>query len=137
MCKAVAYTKFIYLLVYTLVYTHKMADIYDTTMLCDECSTKLEKSFAIKNGFRLRSWYCPKCNKQWIHPKDEQDYNHFVELKKREFEVKLRQIGNSWAVSIPKEFIRFEEVTKTEVIRMSMDSPGKLTILFKRTKRVI
>ncbi len=136
MCKAVAYTIFIYKLVYTSVYTHKMADIYDTTLLCDECKTQLQKSFTIKNGFKMRSWHCPKCNKQWIHPKDEEEYKQYIELKRREFEVKLRQVGNSWSVSIPKEVIRFEEVTKTEIVRMSMDEPGKLTIFFSKIRRI-
>ena len=110
--------------VYLCVYT--MVDIYENTILCSNCNTPLEKAYAIRGGFKLRSWVCPNCKEQILHPKDEELHRQFVELKKREFEVKLRQVGNSWAVSIPKEIIKFEDVTETKVIKMSMDEPGKL-----------
>ena len=112
-----------------------MADIYESTILCGKCDTKLEKAYAIRNGFKLRIWHCPNCKGQIIHPHDEQLHRQFLELQRREFEVKLRQVGNSWAVSIPKEIIKFEEVTETKVIKMSMDEPGRLSIFFSRMRK--
>lgn len=111
-------------------------DIYDNTILCGKCEEKLEKAFAVRNGFKLRAWYCPNCKQQTIHPQDEELHKQFLELQKREFEVKLRQVGNSWAVSIPKEIIRFQAVKTKKIIRMSMDEPGKLSIFFTRIEEI-
>lgn len=112
-----------------------MRDVYETTVICDECSKPTQKCETSKDGFTMRCWRCENCKKQWLHPGDLEEYKHFIELKRKEFEVKLRQVGNSWSVSIPKEIIRFEEVHETKIIRMSMDEPGKLSIFFQRIRK--
>ncbi len=112
-----------------------MRDVYDTIVNCDECTKPTEKCESIKDGFMIRCWRCNNCRKQWLHPGDLEEYKRFIELKRKDFEVKLRQVGNSWSVSIPKEIIRFEEVSQTKVIRMSLDEPGKLSIFFQRVRR--
>jgi len=112
-----------------------MVDIYDNTILCNKCDNKLHKAYAIRNGIKLRAWYCPNCNEQIVHPQDETLHRQFLDLCKREFEVKLRQVGNSWSVSIPKEIIKFQEVKETKIIRMSMDEPGKLSIFFTQINK--
>ncbi|MFH1638527.1 MAG: hypothetical protein ABIB71_08935 [Candidatus Woesearchaeota archaeon] len=111
-----------------------MEDIYGTTIVCDKCKKPTTKSYVMKNGFKVRTWYCNSCRKQWYHPGDMAAYNNFRELKQRDFQVKLRQVGNSWAVSIPKEIIRFEDITQTKVVKMAMDQPGKLTLFFRKVK---
>ncbi len=113
-----------------------MNDIYETTILCNECKKPTEKVIIVKKGFKLRGWKCEHCKKHWTHPKDLEEYHHFQEIKRRDFQVKLRQVGNSWTVSIPKEIIRFEEITKTEVINMAMEEPGKLSIIFKKIRKI-
>lgn len=112
-----------------------MPDIYENTILCNKCNEKLEKAYTVRNGFKLRSWYCPNCKEQTVHPQDEELHKRFIELQRREFEVKLRQVGNSWAVSIPKEIIKFQDVTETKIIKMNMDEPGKLSIFFSRIRK--
>lgn len=111
-----------------------MEDIYDTTLVCDKCKKPTTKSYVMKNGFKIRTWYCPQCRKQWYHPGDQEAYKSFMNLKRRDFEVKLRQVGNSWAVSIPKEIIRFEDITHTKVVKISMDQPGKIVLFLKKVK---
>lgn len=110
-------------------------DVYEATVICDRCNQPTQKCTTDKEGFLIRCWECFECNKQWLHPGDLEEYRHFIELKRKEFEVKLRQVGNSWSVSIPKEIIRFEEVRETKIIKMSMDEPGKLSIFFQRVKK--
>ena len=121
-----------------------MADIFDTTILCESCNQKTEKGFAVKDGFKLRAWKCPSCNKEWIHPTDQQDYENFAKLKDKEFQVKLRLVGNSYTVSIPREIVEFEEEMQREMqnmdkmIRMSLDEPDRLSLYFTReVKRFI
>ncbi|HII14746.1 MAG TPA: hypothetical protein HA362_00375 [Nanoarchaeota archaeon] len=114
-----------------------MADIFDADIVCDACKTRAVKGELFKDGFRIRAWRCPKCNKVWPHPLDMSQYEDFRRLKQRDFEVKLRQVGNSWSVSIPKEIIQFEAVKATKVVRLSLDNPGKVSISFTQIKRII
>lgn len=128
------------------MYTHevytKMKDIFNTIILCNECNSPTEKTHIQKESFQLRAWICPKCRQQWIHPADQTEYEDFQKLRNKTFEVKLRMVGNSYAVSIPREIIDFEtEVLNMQrmmnrVIRMSLESPEKLSIFFtQRTSK--
>jgi DNA-directed RNA polymerase subunit M/transcription elongation factor TFIIS len=113
--------------------TRKMADIFDNKILCSECSTLMKKTEISKNGFLLRTVACPKCGSQLIHPLDEQVYNKFINLKKREFKVKMRLVGNSYAVSIPKEivyFIRNQEKIMNDMVRLCFEEMGRLSLNF-------
>lgn len=111
-----------------------MEDIYQSTIVCDNCNKPTTKSDVIKKGFKIRIWHCQACNKQWYHPGDMAAYKNYINLQQRDFEVKLRQVGNSWAVSIPKEIIKFEDITHTKVVKMSMQQPGRLTLFFRKVK---
>ncbi len=113
-----------------------MKDIYDGTLVCPKCKKSTIKSYKMKSGFKIRIWSCPECGEETEHPADTDAYKEFMDIKRRDFEVKLRPVGNSWTVSIPKEIIKFEEVSQTKVIRMSLNEPGKLTLFFRREKRV-
>ena len=118
---------------------YKMADIYETTIVCDKCNRKTSKNLVMKDGFRLRTWECNGCNKRYFHPLDLQEYEGFKELKNKTFKVKLRLVGNSYIVSIPKEIIQYQEELQkdaTEVIKMYLEEPEKLSIFFsKRIRR--
>ena len=62
-----------------------------------------------------------------------QEYENFQKLKNKEFKVKLRLVGNSYTVSIPREIIEFEEEMRREiddVIRISLDGPERLSLFF-------
>mgnify|MGYP001607940758 FL=1 len=113
-------------------------DIYDTILICDNCNKQTEKSYVERDGFKIRTWSCPNCDKEWNHPSDMEEYKKFNQIKDKDFTVKLRQVGNSYAVSIPKEIIQFTEVTKEgRLVRMSMEGPEKVSISFTKTIRKI
>ena len=121
-----------------------MTDIFDTTIMCDECHQETSKKTVAREGFPIRTAECPSCQKQWPHPLDLQDYENFKRLKQKQFEVKLRLVGNSYTVSIPREIIEFEEEWRKEMenmdqmIRMAMEEPHKLTLMFtRRMKRLL
>ena len=110
-----------------------MNDIFDNTILCNECNSKMEKASIVKNGFLLRTLACRKCNGKIIHPVDEQEYNKFINLKNKEFKVKMRLVGNSYAVSIPKEIVLFMNEQKKimdEMVRLCFEDFGKLSLNF-------
>jgi hypothetical protein len=85
------------------------------------------------NGFVLRAIKCPKCNSKIIHPKDEQEYRDFLNLRKKEFTVKMRFVGNSYAVSIPKEIVNFmkeQEKIMDDMVRLCVEEFGRVSINF-------
>lgn len=110
-------------------------DIYDNPILCKRCNKQMSKVVITKEGYNLRGWRCPECKIIQLHPLDSEKYSEFQKLRQRDFEVKLRMIGNSFCVSIPREIIEFEkEMQKkmNQMIRMSMENPGTLTLHFNR-----
>ena len=116
-------------------YTHKMADLFDNTILCKNCNIKMKKGKIVKNGFVLRALICPKCKNTIIHPEDKQEYNRFMNLKNKEFRVKMRLVGNSYAVSIPKEivsFMREQEKIMDDMVRLCFENFGQLSLNFNK-----
>jgi|SRR3989344_910122 len=110
-----------------------MIDMFDNTILCSKCNTKMEKANIEKNGFLLRAVFCEKCHSRQIHPVDEERYNKFINLKNKEFRVKMRLVGNSYAVSIPKEivsFIKVHERIMNDMVRLCFDQADKLSLNF-------
>jgi len=110
-----------------------MADIFDNTILCKGCNEKMQKGSLKKNGFILRAVACPNCGGKIIHPTDEQEYNKFINLKNKEFRVKMRLVGNSYAVSIPKEivsFIREQEKIMDNMVKLCFEDFGRLSLNF-------
>lgn len=110
-----------------------MSDIFDNKILCGKCNTKMEKANVSKNGFVFRSVICPKCNEKIIHPSDEQEYNKFINLRNKEFQVKMRLVGNSYTVSIPMEIVSFmkqQEKIMNDVVRLCFEEMGKLSLNF-------
>jgi len=93
----------------------------------------MQKAKILKNGFLFRAVICPKCNDKIIHPVDEQEYNKFINLKNKEFRVKMRLVGNSYAVSIPKEivlFMREQEKIMDEMVKLCFEDFGKISLNF-------
>ena len=116
-----------------------MNDIFDNTILCGKCNAKMKSIKVVKSGFILRTVICEKCNEKIIHPTDEQEYSRFINLKNKEFRVKMRLVGNSYAVSIPKEivsFIREQEKIMDDMVKLCFEDFGKLSLSFEEVKKL-
>ena len=110
-----------------------MTDIFENIILCKNCNKKMEKSLIDRNGFRLRILKCVTCKNQIPHPEDLKEYESFQNLKKKKFRVKLRYVGNSYAVSIPREIINFmneQEKEMDEMINLSLDEFKRISLNF-------
>src|SRR4030042_3341906 len=108
-------------------------DIFQNTILCANCNIKMNRIQTQKNRFVLRSVICPKCGLRIIHPKDEQEYKEFTELKHKQFHVKMRFVGNSYAVSIPREIVDFmqdQEKVMDEMVNLSFEEFGRISLNF-------
>jgi len=90
-------------------------------------------SVVIKNGFKLRAVKCDNCKNQIVHPEDLKEYGEFQNLKKKNFKVKLRYVGNSYAVSIPREIIDFmneQEKQMNEMVDLCLEEFGRISLNF-------
>ena len=111
-------------------------DIFDNAILCNNCSKKMHKGTFSKNGFLMRVMVCDTCNEKILHPIDAENYNKFINLRNKEFNVKMRMVGNSYAVSIPKEIVSFmsnqsKEISELDkMVRLCFEEMGKLSLSF-------
>lgn len=100
----------------------------------------MKKAKVVKKGFILRAVACQDCNEKIIHPSDEQEYNRFINLRNKEFRVKMRLVGNSYAVSIPKEivsFIRAREKVMDDMVKLCFEDFGRLSLNFDEVNEKI
>ena len=110
-----------------------MTDIFDTKIMCKKCSAEMHKGETFRDGFRLKMVECRNCGDRIIHPHDMNEYNNFMHLKNKIFKVKMRLVGNSYAVSIPREIVNFikeQERIMDNMVRMCFDSAKRLNITF-------
>ncbi len=115
-----------------------MPDLFDNVILCRQCGKEMQKETVVKNGVSLRSAHCEKCHKREFHPLDLERFKEFQEIRQRPFRVKLRMVGNSHTVSIPKEIIDFFEDADRmfEEVEMQFSEFDKLMLSFHQ-RRVI
>ena len=114
-----------------------MADIFDNEILCRKCRKIMKLELVSRNGFNLRTLKCAKCNEIIVHPVDKAEYENFMKLKQKEFEVKMRMVGNSYAVSIPREIVDFmnEQASKmNNMVKLCFEDMGKLSLDFNMPK---
>ena len=110
-----------------------MSEIFDQEISCKDCKTRMKKASLIWNGFKMRALICGKCGNKVVHPHDELEYKHFLNLKNKTYKVKLRLVGNSYAVSIPKEIVDFmKEADRQfdEMVNLAFDDAKKLRLMF-------
>lgn len=115
-----------------------MTDIFDNTIFCKQCNSEMEETKIAKNGFLLRAVICKDCKEKIIHPLDEHNYNKFINLKNKKFNVKMRLVGNSYAVSIPKEIVSFMNSPRKmmdDMVRLCFEEMGKLSLSFNEIER--
>ena len=113
----------------------KMTDIFDQKILCKNCDKPMEKSQIERKGFMLRIMICAKCGEKIIHPIDEEKYLKFINLKNKQFVVKMRLVGNSYAVSIPMEIVNYmqhQEKIMNKMVRLCFEDFGRLSLNFNK-----
>lgn len=108
-------------------------DIFENTILCKNCKKEMQKKQAEKDGFVLRLIECPDCKSRVMHPHDEAEYNKFKQLRDKTFRVKMRVVGNSYAVSIPREIVNFikeQEKIMNDMVRLCFNDSRRLSLFF-------
>jgi hypothetical protein len=110
------------------------SDLFDHTILCSACHRKMEKGLAKRNGFKVRMLFCPGCGEKVFHPEDIAASKEFDALKKKDFRVKLRFVGNSYAVSIPRELVDFLHSVDSdfnEMVGLCLEDEGRISLRFQ------
>lgn len=112
-----------------------MEDIFENIILCNKCNKKMNPKLISKNGFNLRTVKCDHCGKSIIHPEDQKEYEEFIRLKEKEYNVKMRMVGNSYAVSIPREIVDFmqdQENIMNNMVKLCFQEAGKISLDFEK-----
>lgn len=114
-----------------------MKDIFEATIVCKHCHKEMQRTNVEKEGFELRAVQCPQCKERIIHPADLNALEHFNTLRGKTYTVKLRVVGNSHAISIPKEIVDFvneqhRQAKKhmDDMVRLCFEDFGKLSLRF-------
>lgn len=108
-------------------------DLFDNNVFCKECNTQMSKGESVKNGFILRTLSCEDCGQKSYHPEDLVGYKQFNDLRSKNYRVKLRIVGNSHAVSIPKDILDFfnnEEEDTERMVTIALEEFNKISLLF-------
>ena len=116
--------------------TYKM-DIFDNVILCNKCGKKMKKITIERSGFKMRALECPGCGKRDYHPSDMEEFNKYSQLQKQNFQVKLRRVGNSYTVSIPKELIDFLDDSERQDMRPEMDIHKRMKEQMEHMNRMV
>ena len=110
-----------------------MVDIFDHTILCSKCDKKMKQGFVNKRGFQIRALGCETCGEKILHPEDLAAASEFDNLRKNDFRVKLRLVGNSYAVSIPREIVDFMHTADKqmdEMVDLCFEEMGRISLNF-------
>ncbi len=113
-----------------------MTDIFDAMILCKNCNKEMTQGFVERDGAELRAVKCKECGDVIIHPADLNCLEQFKDLKGKTYNVKLRVVGNSHAISIPKEIVDFMNEMHRSA-RKDMDDMVRLCFEDFRTLNVI
>jgi len=114
-----------------------MADIFDNVILCSKCGKKMKKITVERSGFKMRALECPGCGQRTYHPTDLDEFNKYSQLRNQNFQVKLRRVGNSYTVSIPKELIDFFEDFERPDMRPEMDMQKRMKEQMEHMNRMV
>ncbi|MDO8460800.1 MAG: hypothetical protein Q7S74_06860 [Nanoarchaeota archaeon] len=114
-----------------------MSDIFDAKIICKKCDVEMKLGIAERGGLQLRAVKCTSCGDTIIHPADLNNLNHYNNIRNKTFTVKLRMVGNSHAISIPKEIVEFmnemqNAVQKhtSDMVRLGFEDFGRLSLKF-------
>jgi len=116
-------------------------DLFDNVVFCKTCNKRMSRVDVIKDNFKIRTLQCPECKKYIYHPSDIAEYDKFNNLKQRSFHVKLRLVGNSYAVSIPREIIDFQNELNDarkiheKIVTVAMEEFNKIALCFNQNMK--
>ncbi len=101
----------------------KQVDINRWEEIPCECSSMASKSTVKYKEYEVRGWICRKCKKEYVHPEDSIKISKLEALEKNRIRVKIRTVGQSLVITLPKEIAELYGLEKGEMVELS---PGNL-----------
>lgn len=93
-----------------------------------QCRGNMKKIQTDLKGIPVRGWSCNRCGEVLIHPKDADMAVSLYNAKKRkELEVKVREVGDSQVVTIPKIIREYKDIKKGMILEWGIED-SKLTL---------
>ncbi len=108
-------------------------DIFDALIMCKNCHKEMYPTEIVKDGAVFRAVQCQKCKEIIYHPSDLERFKQFNNIRDKTFNVKLRVIGNSHAISIPKEIVEFmreQDKIMDDMVSLCFEDMRKLRLEF-------
>ena len=93
----------------------------------------MQRAKIVKSGFVFRAVVCQDCGEKLVHPLDQEKFDKFKDLKNKQFSVKMRLVGNSYAVSIPMEIVNFmkqQEKVMDDMVKLCFEDLGRVSLNF-------
>jgi len=96
-------------------------DFEDLKLKC-ECGGSMEKIRTEWKGIPVRGWKCNKCKEEVINPEDAQKALEIERARKEnKLKVKLRTVGKSDVVTVPKIIKKIENLRSGQELEWSIE----------------
>ena len=106
----------------------KQVDINRWEEIPCECGNMASKSTVKYKDYEVRGWVCKKCKREYLHPEDSLKISKLEALKKNHIRVKIRTVGQSLVITLPKEIAELYGLEKGETVELSSEGLKKIGI---------
>lgn len=106
----------------------KPVDVNRWEQIPCECGGMASRGAVKYKNYGIRGWVCKKCKKEYIHPEDSLKISKLEALKKSRVRVKIRTVGQSLVITLPKEIAELYDLQKGETVELSPESMKKIEI---------
>lgn len=93
------------------------------------CGGATEKIMTQWKRFPVRAWKCEKCGEEILHPVDAQKALELAKaIKNGELSVKVRRVGKSLTMTIPKKLAELFNLHEGEVAQWNVKDKDKFLV---------
>lgn len=92
---------------------------------CVLCKGELKSHKEVSEGVEIRGWKCKKCGEVFF-PSSEMLRWEVLTGRRSDSARKVREIGNSVAVTLPKKLVKEESIHKEDYILFERTEKGML-----------
>jgi hypothetical protein len=93
------------------------------------CGGNTEKTVIKWRNFPVRAWKCKKCGEEILHPLDAQKALELAKaVKKGELTVKVRRVGRSLTMTIPKKLADIFNLKEGEIAEWAVKGKDEFLV---------